>query len=250
MNPSGKTALITGGAVRVGKAITLGLARAGANVVINYNASAQAAEETVAEARALGVQALAIRADIADFEQVQAMAHAAEAQLGGVDILINSASLFQETPFPTTDPAAWHRVTGIGIDGPYFCANAVAPGMLARGEGVIINIVDLSGWEPWPRFTAHSVSKAALMALTRQLALELAPAVRANAIAPGPVLAPPDYTPEMIHRVRQNTLLERWGSPEDVVEAVLYFVRANYVTGDVLFVDAGERFGHRKLFSG
>ncbi len=250
MNPNGKTALITGGAIRVGKAITLGLARAGANVVINYNASAQAAEETAAEARDLGVQALAIRADIADHTQVEAMVRAAESQLGGVDILVNSASLFQESPFPTTDHSAWHRVTGIGIDGPYYCANAVAPGMLAKGAGVIVNIVDLSGWEPWPHFVAHSVSKAALMALTRQLALELGPAVRANAVAPGPVLPPPDYSPAMIARVRQNTLLERWGSPEDVVEAVLYFVRADYVTGDVLFVDAGERFGHRKLFPG
>ncbi len=250
MNPSGKTALITGGAIRVGKAITLGLARAGANVVINYNASAQAAEETAAEARDLGVQALAIRADIADHRQVEAMVRAAETQLGSVDILVNSASLFQETPFPTTDHSAWHRVTGIGIDGPYYCANAVAPGMLAKGAGVIVNIVDLSGWEPWPHFAAHSASKAALMALTRQMALELGPAVRANAVAPGPVLPPPDYTPEMIARVRQNTLLERWGSPEDVVDAVLFFVRADYVTGDVLFVDAGERFGHRKLFPG
>lgn len=250
MNPSGKTALITGGAIRVGKAITLGLARAGANVVINYNASAQAAEQTAAEARDLGVQALAIRADIADHAQVGAMVRAAETQLGSVDILVNSASLFQETPFPTTDHSAWHRVTGIGIDGPYYCANAVAPGMLAKGAGVIVNIVDLSGWEPWPHFAAHSASKAALMALTRQMALELGPAVRANAVAPGPVLPPPDYTPEMIARVRQNTLLERWGSPEDVVDAVLFFVRADYVTGDVLFVDAGERFGHRKLFPG
>ena len=248
MNPSGKTALITGGAIRVGKAITLGLARAGANVVINYNASAQAAEETAAEARGLGVQALAIRADIADHRQVEAMVRAAETQLGGVDVLINSASLFQETPFPTSDHSAWHRVTGIGIDGPYYCANAVAPGMLAKGAGVIVNIVDLSGWEPWPHFAAHSVSTAALMALTRQMALELGPAVRANAVAPGPVLPPPDYTPEAIEHVRAGTLLERWGSPEDVVEAVLFFVRADYVTGDVLFVDAGERFGHRKHY--
>jgi len=250
MNPTGKTALITGGAHRVGKAITLALARAGANVVINYHSSAQAAEETAAEARALGVQALPVQADIADAEQVGAMVRLAEERLGGIDILVNSASLYWETPFPTDDHSGWQRVTGIGVDGPYFCANAVAPGMLAKGEGVIVNITDLSAFEPWPGFIAHSVSKAAIMALTRQLALELAPAVRVNAVAPGPVLPPPDYSPERIADVASMTLLERWGSPEDVAEAVLYFVRANFVTGDILFIDGGERFGHRKHEAG
>lgn len=250
MNPTGKTALVTGGAVRVGKAITLALARAGANVVINYNSSSQAADETAAAARALGVQALAIQADIADRAQVEALARRAERELGGVDILVNSASLFQATPFPTADHSGWERVTGIGIDGPYYLTNAIAPGMLKKGEGAIVNIVDLSAWEPWPDFIAHSVSKAALMAMTRQWALELAPAVRVNAVAPGPVLPPPDYTAKHIERVRERTLLERWGSPEDVAEAVLYFVRAGYVTGDILFIDGGERFGHRKRGDG
>ena len=250
MNPTGKTALITGGAHRVGKAITLALARAGADVVINYHSSAQAAEETAAEARALGVEALPIQADIADAEQVEAMVRLAEERLGGVDILVNSASLYWETPFPTSNHDGWHRVTGIGIDGPYFCANAVAPGMLAKGEGVIINIADLGAYEPWPNFIAHCASKAALMAITRQLALELAPTVRVNAVAPGPVLPPSDYTPERIASVADMTLLNRWGSPEDVAEAVLYFVRANFVTGDILFIDGGERFGHRKHEAG
>ncbi|HEY53243.1 MAG TPA: SDR family oxidoreductase [Caldilineae bacterium] len=250
MNPTEKTALITGGAHRVGKAITLTLARAGANVIINYHSSAQAAEETAVVARALGVEALPIQADIADVKQVEAMVRLAEERLGGVDILVNSASLYWETPFPTDDHSDWRRVTGIGIDGPYFCANAVAPGMLARGEGAIINITDLSAFEPWPNFIAHSVSKAAIMALTRQLALELAPAVRVNAVAPGPVLPPTDYSPERIARTADKTLLGRWGTPEDVAEAVLYFVRADYVTGNVLFIDGGERFGHRKHEAG
>lgn len=246
MNPNGKTALITGGAVRVGKAITLALARAGANVIINYHSSAQAAEATAAEARALGVQALLAQADIADAVQVEKMIELAEKRLGGVDILVNSASLYLQTPFPSADHSGWRRVTGIGVNGPYYCANAAAPGMLQRGQGVIINITDLSAFEPWPDFIAHSVSKAAIMALTRQLALELAPAVRVNAVAPGPVLPPEDYSPERIARTADKTLLERWGSPDDVAEAVLYFVRADYVTGNILFIDGGQRFGHNK----
>ena len=250
MNPRGKTALITGGAHRVGKAITLALARAGANVVINYHASVRAAEETADEVRALGVHAMPIRTDISDDEQVQAMIKQAEAHLGSVDILVNNASLYLQTPFPATDHSGWHRITRVGIDGPYFCANAAAPGMLARGEGAIINIIDLSAIEPWPNFIAHSVSKAALWALTRQLALELAPRVRVNAVAPGPVLPPADYSPQRIARTADKTLLGRWGTPADVAEAVLYFVQADYVTGNTLFIDGGERYGHHKREGG
>ncbi len=246
MNPTGKTALITGGAVRVGKTITLALAQAGANVVINYNSSSAAAEQTVAEARALGVGALAVQADIAINEQVQAMVAAAVKEFGGVDILVNSASLWQATPFPMTDVSGWQQVTRVLIDGSFYCANAVAPLMLAKGEGAIVNIIDLAAFEPWPKFMAHSVGKSALLALSRQLALELAPAVRVNAVAPGPVLPPPNYSEALVARTADKTLLGRWGTPEDVAEAVLYFVRANYVTGEVLAIDGGERFGHRK----
>jgi 3-oxoacyl-[acyl-carrier protein] reductase/pteridine reductase len=246
MDPAGKTALITGGAHRVGKAITMALARAGANVVINYHSSATAADATAGEARALGVGALSVQADVAEHAQVEAMVAAAEDRFGSVDILVNSASLFEKTPFPTQDISTWQRVTGILIHGSFYCANAVAPLMLKRGEGIIANIVDLSAWEPWPGFAAHSVGKAALLALTRQLALELAPSVRANAVAPGPVLPPPDYAPDRTARAARRTLLNRWGSPEDVAGAVMYLVQADYVTGEVIVVDGGERFGHRK----
>lgn len=246
MNPNGKTALITGGAHRVGRAITLALAQAGANVIVNYNRSAAAAETTAAEARAIGVEALPLKADIADWPQVQAMAAAAKEQFGGVDILVNSASLWLETPFPMNDVTAWQQVTGIDINGAFYCANALAPMMLEKGAGAIVNIVDLSAWEPWPNFIAHSVGKAALLALSRQLALDLAPKVRVNAVAPGPVLPPPDYDPAQIARTADKTLLNRWGRPEDVAEAVLFFIKAAYVTGEVLAVDGGERFGHRK----
>ncbi|MCG3206556.1 MAG: 3-oxoacyl-[acyl-carrier-protein] reductase [Anaerolineae bacterium] len=246
MNPSGKTALVTGGAVRVGKAITLALARAGANVVINYNSSATAAEQTAAEARALGVGALAVQANIANNQQVRAMVNAAAERFGSVDILVNSASLWQATPFPMDDVSGWQQVISVLINGSFYCANAVAPLMLTKGEGAIVNIIDLAAFEPWPDFMAHSVGKSALLALSRQLALELAPTVRVNAVAPGPVLPPPDYSADMIARTAAKTLLDRWGTPDDVAEAVLYFVRANYVTGEVLAIDGGERFGHRK----
>ncbi len=246
MNPQGKTALVTGGAVRVGKAITLALARAGANVVINYHSSAEAAEATAVTAQSCNVGALPIQANIGDAEQVAAMVAAAQAEFGSVDILVNSASLWRPTPFPTDDLDDWHRVTNILINGAFYCANAVAPLMLERGAGAIVNIIDLAAYEPWPDFMAHCVGKAALLAMSRQLALELAPAVRVNAVAPGPVLPPPDYSEAKIAQTAAKTLLNRWGRPEDIADAVLFFVKADYVTGEALAVDGGQRFGHRK----
>lgn len=246
MDIRGKVAVVTGGAHRVGKAITLMLAQAGADVVVNYFNSSKDADETVAEAQALGVRALAVRCDVADYGQVSHMGETILREFGGVDIVVNSASLFDQTPFPTDDIAAWQRVTGISIDGPFFMCNKLAPSMLARGGGAIVNIIDLSAWEPWPNFAAHSVSKAGLLAFTRQLALELAPTVRVNAVAPGPVLPPPEYDEQRAAKAAAGTLLKRWGTPEDVARAVRYLLEADYVTADVITVDGGERYGHRQ----
>lgn len=246
MNIQGKVALVTGGAVRVGKAITLMLAAAGANVVVNYNASAEAAEETAAEARALGVEALAVQCDVADWSSVQAMARQVNERFGGVDILVNSASYFGKTQVPTDDLDTWHRVTRISIDGAFYVTNAFAPAMLGRGGGAIVNIVDLLAWTPRPGFTAHAVGKTGLLALTHQLALELAPAVRVNAVAPGAVMAPPDYDEQQRAAIADRTLLGRWGSAEDVAGAVRYLVEADYVTGATIHVDGGEHLAQYK----
>jgi 3-oxoacyl-[acyl-carrier protein] reductase/pteridine reductase len=243
MEIRGKVALVTGGAHRVGKAITMMLAQAGADVVVNYFSSSIEADQTVGEAQALGVRARAIQCDVANWAQVQGMADTIIAEFGGVDMIINSASLFEQTPFPTDDVSAWQRVTGISVDGPFYVCNALVPSMLARGGGAIVNIVDLPAWEPWHNFSAHSVSKAALLAFTKQLALELAPTIRANAVAPGPVLPPPNYNERSAAKTAAGTLLKRWGTPEDVAFAVRYLLEAEYVTADVITVDGGERYG-------
>jgi NAD(P)-dependent dehydrogenase (short-subunit alcohol dehydrogenase family) len=241
MRIEGKTALITGGAHRVGKAITMTLARAGANVIVNYYSSDEAAQQTVREAQALGVDALAVQADVGDLEQVRALVAQAADRFGAVDILVNSASIWQKTPLPMGDYSGWHRVLGVLLDGSMYLADAVAPLMQERGEGAMVNIVDLSAWKPFAGYIAHSVGKAGLLALTRQLALELAPAVSVNAVAPGPVLPPPDYTQEQIDRVAGRTLKGRWGSAQDVADAVRFLVEADYITGEVIVVDGGER---------
>jgi len=242
MKIESKTALVTGGAHRVGKAITMTLARAGANVVINYYSSDTAARETVREAQALGVGALAVQADVGDLDQVRGLVAAAADRFGAVDILVNSASIWQKTPLPMGDFSGWHRVLGVLLDGSIYLADAVAPMMQARGEGAIVNIVDLSAWKPFAGYIAHSVGKAGLLALTRQLAMELAPAVSVNAVAPGPVLPPPDYTQEQIDRIAGRTLKGRWGSAQDVADAVRFLVEASYITGEVIVVDGGERY--------
>lgn len=242
MKIEGKTALVTGGAHRVGKAIAMTLARAGANLVINYHSSDQAAQQTIGEAQALGVGALAVQADIGDLQQVRSMVGAAGDRFGAVDILVNSASIWQKTPMPMGDFADWHRVLGVLLDGSMYLADAVAPMMQERGEGAMVNIVDLSAWKPFSGYIAHSVGKAGLLALTRQLAMELAPSVSVNAVAPGPVLPPPDYTQEQIARVAGRTLKGRWGSAQDVADAVRFLVEADYITGEVIVVDGGERY--------
>lgn len=250
MNPEGKVAFVTASARRIGKATSLALAAAGANVVINYRTSADEAEAAAAEARALGAEAMTIQLDVSDYKNVGAAFAKIHKEFGPIDILVNNASLFKQAPLPTTDFTIWHKSIDTIVHTPFYCANAVAPYMLEKGEGVIINIVDLSAWEAWPGYAAHSVAKAALLALTRQLALELAPAVRVNAVAPGPVLPPLHFTDEMIARTADKTLLNRWGTPEDVAETILFLVKSNYITGEFITVDGGERHGHRKYEAG
>jgi NAD(P)-dependent dehydrogenase (short-subunit alcohol dehydrogenase family) len=246
MNIENKVALVTGGAHRVGKAITLMLAKAGANVVINYHTSAAQAEATAEEVRALGKKVLSVQADIANYAQVKAMAGQIKIWFGGIDILVNSADRWEKSPFPSEDIGPWERIVGTGINGPYYVTNVFAPLILERGGGAIVNIVDLSAWEAWPNFTAHAVAKTSLLAMTRQFALELGPTIRVNAVAPGPVLPPPDYSPEQIERVATRTLLNRWGSAEDVAWTVKFLIEADFITGETIRVDGGEHFGHRK----
>jgi pteridine reductase len=244
MEPRGRTALVTGGAHRVGKAIALALAGSGAHVAVSYHSSADAAATTVEELRDLGVNAMAVRCDVADAGQVDAMVTRVEQELGGVDILVNSASQFAPDPFPPTDHAVWHRTFDVVLHGAYYCAGRVAPGMLEREGGVVVNIVDLSAWQPWPDRGAHSVAKAASLALVRQLAVELAPHVRAAAVALGPTIPPVHFDDDQVARLRDRTLLGQWAGGEEVGRAVRYLVEADAVTGECLTVDGGEQYGH------
>ncbi len=246
MDLHGKVALVTGGAIRVGRAIALGLADAGADIALNYHTSGEAAVATAAEIEGRGRQVLSYRADVSQSDQVDAMIAAVLARFGRLDVLVNSASLWRRTPWPALDEAAWDQLIDINLKGPFLCARAAAPHLAAHGAGAIVNIVDLSAFVPFPNLLPHSVAKAGLVNLTYALAMELAPAVRVNAVAPGPILPPPDYSEKQAEAAIKRTLLGRWGKPEDVAQAVVFLCQADYITGAVLPVDGGERLGGRR----
>lgn len=246
MELEGKTTLITGGAARVGRAITLGLAQAGAHVVVHYNHSAEAAQETVIQAQALGVQALAVQADLSEPQNARAVVQAAQEQFSNIDVLVHAASPFVRASLAEATLETWRTVMSVLVESFLVLAQALAPGMVERGEGAIIAILDRGVVDPWPDYLAHGVGKSALWALARSLAVELAPCVRVNGVVPGPVLPPPGFSQAQQERVAAGTLLNRWGRPQDVVDAVLYLLRSDYVTGEMLFVDGGERWDHRR----
>jgi pteridine reductase len=236
METAGRVALVTGGARRVGRAISLALAQAGADVVVNYNGSADEARITVGEIEALGRRAIAVQADVSSRTDIGRLVDRAEQEFGRLDILVNSASLFERTPFNRISEEEWDRVLAVNLKGPFLLSQKAAP-LLARDGGAIINIIDLSALQPWPSFAHHAVSKAGLLHLTRVMARALAPDIRVNSIAPGTVLPPENAEGE---DGSERRVIRRPGDPEDVVSALLYLVRSDFVTGENLVVDGGR----------
>jgi NAD(P)-dependent dehydrogenase (short-subunit alcohol dehydrogenase family) len=236
------TALVTGGAVRVGRALALGLAEEGLRVAVHYHGSVDAAHELVESIRAAGGEAVALRADLARQEEVERLAREAEAAFGGagVDVLVNNASVFPPERLEETDEALWEHTMAVNLKAPFFLTQRLGGRMRERGGGVVVNLADLAGLQAWTSYAVHSISKAALVHLTRVAARALAPEVRVVAVAPGTVLPPEDLPPEEVRRLAETTPLRRNGSPEDVVQAVRYLLRADFVTGEVLVLDGGR----------
>jgi pteridine reductase len=162
------------------------------------------------------------------------------AKLGRLDVLVNSAAIMQRLGFEETTPQQWDAIHNLNLRSVFFCTQGAAPALRATG-GKVVNMADLAGLEPWSGFAAHSTSKAGVVMLTRVLALSLAPKVTVNAIAPGAVLVPEDYSPEERDRLVRSTPLRRLGSPSDVISALLYLLEGgDFVTGEVLVVDGGR----------
>jgi NAD(P)-dependent dehydrogenase (short-subunit alcohol dehydrogenase family) len=240
MNLQGKVALVTGGAQRVGRAISTALGGAGADVVINYKQSQTEAETLLAELEQAGRRATSFRADVSQPSEIgDLIAHVRE-RFGRLDILINNASVFERSPLLEITEAMWDRVLGINLKAPFFVSQAAVPLMRANGGGTIINIADLSAFQPWPSYAHHSVSKAGLVHLTKIMARALAPEIRVNGIAPGTVLPPADYDGTAGDGTLDRRVLARPGTPDDVIHAVFYLLEGNFVTGQTVIVDGGR----------
>jgi len=239
----GKVVLITGGAKRVGAAITRRLHAAGANVMLHYRASAGEARLLQAElnhARA-GSVAL-IQADVLDVGKLPSLVEQTLATFGRLDALVNNASSFFPTQVGDITPAAWEDLIGTNLRAPLFLSQAAAPA-LKRAQGAIVNITDIHAERPLKGYVVYSAAKAGLSGLTRSLARELAPEVRVNAVAPGPILWPEDSQFDELSRQRivSHTPLKREGSPDDIARAVHFLlVDAPYVTGETIAVDGGR----------
>jgi pteridine reductase len=241
----GRVALVTGAAIRLGKAIAESLADAGASVAIHHHGSE--AEAVVGALRAAGHRAAAFRVDLTDDAALDGLLPAVERTLGEVSVLVNSAGRFDRASFLETPDRMLDALWQLNARAPFRLSRALAKGMVARGAGDIVNVLDLGGgFIPWPGYAAYCMSKAALAMLTQVLAIELAPAVRVNAVAPGTVLPPESMSAEEREALRLRIPLQRLGRPEDVAETVRFLVTGpDFITGQVVAVDGGRLRGGR-----
>jgi len=243
MNISGKVALITGSAKRIGRLTAMELAKRGARVAIHFRSSGQEANETLRLIQAEGGSGVLFQADLSDVPSIEDMFRKLDQQFGELDILVNSASTFHTGTAEDTSSELWDEQFNSNARAPFFVAQAAAQMMLKRGkgqQGKIVNIVDVAGEMIWPGYFAYSVSKAALIAVNRGLAKAYAPSIQVNGIAPGPVLFPDHYTEEQKRTAIERTLLKRAGHPSDIVNAVVFLIENDYITGEIIHVDGGR----------
>lgn len=240
MDPKGKVALINGGA-RMGQAIATALAARGCALALTYRGSRAAAEAAAQAARAIGVRVLVIHADATAEAQIRSAVDQVAHELGRLDILVNMASTYERTPQPSA--ADWNAALDANARSAFLFSVHAAPLMKAAGGGRIINISDWLAISRRPRYagyTPYYVSKAAVAALTESMALELAPTILVNAIAPGPILAPPDLDAAEAAEVIAATPLARWGGAEEIAKAALFLIDSDFVTGEAIRVDGGR----------
>lgn len=238
-----QTVLVTGAAKRVGRAIAIELHASGANVVLHYRSDAVGAGALVSELNALRpLSAICLQADLLDIAALPTLIAAAVAHFGRLDALVNNASSFFATPLGQIDMAAWDDLIGSNLKAPLFLTQAAAP-YLRESRGSVVNITDIHASRPLAGYPLYCAAKAGLLGLTRALAIELAPEVRVNAVAPGPVLWPDDeaFDHTAREKIVAHTLLQREGSPQEIARTVRFLINdASYITGQVLNVDGGR----------
>ena len=243
MDTAGKVALITGGK-RIGAVVATTLARAGVDIALIYNRSLAEASETKSAIAALGRRAILVQADVTNERACGDAVATTVRELGRLDILINMASLYVEKPFAELTAADWDRQLAVDLRATFLFAHAAAPLMKKAGGGRIINFTDwvaASARPRYPGYTPYYVAKSGVKALTETLALELAgDQILVNAIAPGPILAPPEMSKEESDAVVKSTPLGRWGGEDEIAKAVMFLVNSDFVTGEIIRVDGGR----------
>lgn len=235
-------ALVTGAAHRVGRALAVGLARDGFDIAVHYHASADKVDDAIAEIAAAGVDARPFQADLTAPEGAAELVASVMRAYARLDVLVNSAAIMVRMPFGEVSAGDWDAVLNLNLRAPFLLAQE-ASRHLPDGAS-IINIADLAAYETWPGYIPHGVSKSGIVYLTRALARVLAPRLRVNAIAPGTVLLPEDFDSRAAAHLAESTPLRRDGSPDDVVQAMLYLLHATYVTGETIIVDGGRHVRH------
>jgi NAD(P)-dependent dehydrogenase (short-subunit alcohol dehydrogenase family) len=240
---TGQGAIITGGK-RIGAAVAHDLAQRGMDVALSFNRSREEAESIVAAVRDAGRRGVALQSDLSRSEACAALVAGAVQALGRLDVLINMASVYRIVDFDDTDERAWDSVIDVDLKASFLCARAAVPHLRAAGGGRIINFTDWVARSGRPRYRGYLpyyVAKHAVIGLTEALALELAPdGILVNAVAPGPILAPPDTSDEEIEKVEDATPLGRWGGEVEVVKAVAFLLESDFVTGETIRVDGGR----------
>ncbi|MHB1414138.1 MAG: SDR family NAD(P)-dependent oxidoreductase [Chloroflexota bacterium] len=248
MDLEGSVAIVTGGNGALGREVGRALAGAGAHVAVVYARSQEAAEDVARELSALGPRALAVRADVADENAVKAMVERVLAEFGRVDTLVNNAAFNKWVPYQDLDSLTldlWQKIIGVNATGPFLCCKAVAPTMRRQERGRIVNIASVAGFHPIGSSIAYSVSKAALVHLTKCMAVALAPHVLVNCVAPGTMegtRATANLDPEYAEKARRSALTGRFTDKADVAAQVLAFIRSDSTTGQAIVVDGGRVF--------
>jgi NAD(P)-dependent dehydrogenase (short-subunit alcohol dehydrogenase family) len=243
METTDKVALITGGK-RIGAVVATTLAKAGADVALVYNRSLAEAAETESAVNALGRRAILVQADVANERACGDAVATTVRELGRLDILINMASLYSEKAFVELTAADWDRQLAVDLRAAFLFGHAAAPHMKTAGGGRIINFADwvaASARPRYPGYTPYYVAKSGVKALTETLALELAgDQILVNAIAPGPILAPPEMSKEESDAVVKSTPLGRWGGEDEIAKTVMFLIHSDFVTGETIRVDGGR----------
>ncbi len=245
MDLKGKTVLVTGGAKRIGRVIAAAFAKKGAHILLHYRSSAAEAEEAKREILSLSVSCELVRADLAQKSEIDALFKAHAKSLAAVSVLVNSASVFYATPLESVNEKHWKEFLSTNLEGPFYLSREIGLGLVKAGrDGVIVNITDWTTLaRPYKDHAPYLASKAGLEMLTRALAVELAPRVRVNAVAPGAMLFPESYTEEEKKAVTRAIPLGRPGKPEDIAEACVFLAESDYLDGITLAVDGGRSVG-------